>query len=284
MSGKFKLISKVYLICAAFLISACGGNATPREVQSVAGSDKHLYEDALADIGVNNAAAIEKLDFLELNYPKSTVAPEAMVLKIHALYSIGKFDEAIIQADKFINLYPKNPSTPYTYYIKGMSNHGKMMDSQRDQQASQDAIDSFNALSNLFPNSEYTNDSKQFSNQAENMIAIKQIEIGRFYGRRGENAAAVQRYQEVLNRHPNTIAVPEAMYRLIEVHVNLNSKDNMYKYYKMLNTNYPRSIWAQRAVKFISSDDNMSNNNVHNTTYRTKALVMPGEETGFYSN
>jgi outer membrane protein assembly factor BamD len=112
------------------------------------------------------------------------------------------------------------------------------------------------------------------------MIAIKQIEIGRFYARRGEHGAAAQRYQEVLMRHSNTIAVPEAMYRLIEVHINLDSRDNAYKYYQMLNTSYPNSIWAQRSVKFMPS-----NYNVQTTTkYRTKALVIPGEDTGFYSN
>ncbi len=280
MYRELKLFSKTKILCVALLISGCNGNATPTQTQSIAGGDKHLYEDALADIGVNNSAAIEKLDFLELNYPKSSIAPEAMILKLHALYSAGKFDEAVVQADKFINLYPKNTSTPYAYYIKGMANHGKMMDSQRDQQTSQEASDAFNTLAELFPNSEYVNSSKQMSDQAENMIAIKQIEVGRFYAKRGENAAAVERYKNVLSRHPNTVAAPEAMYRMIEVHTNLNSHDNANQYFQMLQARYPNSIWAQKATRFFPNGDSITKT----TIYKTKPLVIPGDDTGFYSN
>ncbi len=283
MTQENKFFLSLNVVCTAVLLSACSGNATPKDAvqQNLTGSDKRLYEEALGDVGENNAAALEKLDLLELTHPNSSNLPEAMTLKLYVLYSSGRFEEAIAQADKFISLYPNNKSTPYAYYIKGMARHGMMMDTQRDQQNTQDAADAFDELARRFPDSEFVQSSRQIADHADNMLAMKQIEIGRFYAKNGQYGPAAERYQSVLKNYRNSVAAPEAMYRMVEVHNNLNSPQNAENYYRMLQQNHPNNVWTEKATKIVKITRFSGNSS---QKMKTKELVIPGDETGFYDN
>lgn len=275
----YKIMKNAAIFCFALVLASCGGNAEPRKIQQLHGSDKLLYEEALSDIGENNQAAIDKLNVLELNYPKSAKLPEAMALKLYALYSAEKYDDAILQADKFISLYPKHTSTPYAYYIKGLASQKKMMDSQRDQSITENAINAFQDLERNFPDSEYVQASRTMSDQAQNMLAIKQIEIGRFYAARGQHSAAAERFQNVLRNYAHTHAAPEAMYRMIEVHISLSSPENANRYCQMLLERHPQSVWAEKAVKIQKNNTQSIKNK---TKYPTKSLIIQ-EDVGLYN-
>lgn len=272
MSENYNFLKIASVLYVLLSLTSCGGNAEPREFKQLGAGDKELYNQALADIGNNNQAAIDKLNILELNYPKSSSLPEAMILKLYALYSANKFDDAMLQADRFISLYPKHRSTAYAYYVKGLSSSRRMMDSQRDQKLTQETLQSFKELERQFPNSEYLSTSKTLSSQAENVMAVKQVEVGRFYAEKGQHSAAVDRFQHVIQNYGHTSAAPEAMYRMVEVHMNLNSHDNAMRYFQMLKDRHPNSLWTNKAMKISKYKK-----------YPTKELFIPGEETGFYN-
>ncbi len=272
-------INRNILWMALALLTGCGGNAEPREDKQLGAGDKILYEEALADIGENNTAAVDKLNVLELNYPKSSKLPEAMTLKMYALYKSGDYIGAVSQADKFIALYPKHRNAAYAYYIKGLCSQMQMMDSQRDQQMTEEALAAFNALESQFPNSIYTKSAKGMSNDSQNILAVKQIEIGRSYASKGQYGAAADRYQCVLNNYPNSSAAPEAMYRMVEVHSSLNAPDHANRYCNMLKTQYPNSPWTDKAIKIT-----ITKYPGGSAQQPTHYLKLPGDNTGFYNN
>ena len=274
-------ITRKILWISLTVLTGCGGNAEPRENIQLGAGDKILYEEALADIGDNDLAAVNKLNVLELNYPKSSKLPEAMTLKMYALYKVQNYPAAVSQADKFIALYPKHRNAAYAYYIKGLSSQMQMMDSQRDQQMTEEALAAFNELESQFPNSSYTKSAKIISNDSQNILAVKQIEVGRSYASKGQYAAAADRYKCVLDNYPNSSAAPEAMYRMVEVHSNLNAPDHAHRYCNMLKSKHPDSPWTEKAIKVTVT-------RYSNETSQTKSsnhyLQIPGENTGFYNN
>lgn len=270
---KDNLIKKISIF-SLLVLTGCSGNSEPREYKQLGAGDKVLYDEALADVGEDNKAAIEKLNVLELNYPKSSKLPEAMTLKMYALYQAKDYNAASAQADKFLTLYPKHRNSAYAYYIKGMASQMQMMDSQRDQEMTEEALEAFSELQKKFPDSEYVMASRDMSGQSINILAVKELETGRFYASRGQHAAAADRYKCVLDKYPNSAAAPEAMYRMVEVHSNLNSPDHAHRYSNMLQQQYPGSPWTQKAQVVVTRYS--VSNNQPQSKYPTKYLQIPG--------
>jgi len=244
-------MKKTILLLSFALLTGCNNNSQFRENKQLGDGDKILYEGAISDIKTNNRAAIDKLSQFELKYPKSSNLPEVMILKIYALYKDQDYHAAVRQAEKFISLYPRHQDTAYAYYIKGMCSKIQIMDSQRDQTITEEALLAFNELERQFPDSSYAKSAKEIVNDAKNILAVKQIEIGRSYSAKGEYGAAADRYQFVLEKYPNTLVEPEAIYRMIEVHINLNSQDYAEKYLNRLKRSYPNSTWTNKAMQLI---------------------------------
>lgn len=268
-------MKKNILLISLTLLTGCGGNSEPRENKQLGAGDKILYEEALSDIGENNKAAIDKLNVLELNYPKSANLPEAMTLKIYAFYKSRDYIGAAKQAEKFIALYPKHRNTAYAYYIKGMCSQIQIMDSQRDQTMTEEALIAFKELEKQFPNSNYAKSVKTMSNNSQDILAVKQIEIGRSYAANGQYGAAVDRYQAVIDNYPNSSVVPEAIYRMVEVHVNLNAPDHAQKHFNILKTQYKNSFWTDKAMEVILTKYPAGSQ----TKYPTKYLELPDNNT-----
>jgi outer membrane protein assembly factor BamD len=266
------------------ILTGCGGNVEQRENKKLGAGDKILYEEALGDIGENNKAAIDKLNVLELNYPKSANLPEAMTLKIYALYNSQDYIGAARQSEKFIALYPTHRNAAYAYYIKGMCSQMQIMDSQRDQQMTEEALMAFTELEKQFPNSSYVKSVKIMSKDSQNLLAVKQVEIGRSYAAKGQYAAAADRYLFVIKTYPNSSAAPEAIYRMVEVHINLNAPDHAHKYCNMLKTRHADSPWTEKATEVIKYQYKSQDANLQGAKYPTKYLEIPDSNIRFDSN
>ena len=62
---------------------------------------------------------------------------------MNVMWYVGKFDEAILAADRYIAIYPQSKEVPYVLYLKGNSYFGQITDITRDQQISKNAIDTY---------------------------------------------------------------------------------------------------------------------------------------------
>lgn len=237
-------LSKVVIVCIVTMISvAC--TTRNDEIKFEKGKDAELYKDALSEINKKNrSAALSKLGALETHYPKSDLLRDAMLTKLELLYSSGLFLETIVQADRCIRIFPRYDRA---YYLKAMAQYKMMMDSQRDQENTREAVETFDTLKKLFPDSEFVKSSEEAAARARNMLAIKQLEIGRFYGKKGQYGASAERYQKILKDYNESVAEPEALYRMVEIYENLDFKRSARGYYKELESKYPKSLWTSKA-------------------------------------
>ena len=69
--------------------------------------------------------SIKYFDILEARYPFGKYSTQAMLDLAYAAYQSNLKDEAIVNCDRFIRLYPNHPNVSYAYYLRALSNFDK---------------------------------------------------------------------------------------------------------------------------------------------------------------
>ena len=211
-----------------------------------------LYQTALDEMDrqryATAAAALEKLG---RQHPYSEYNERAKVMEVYANYRIGKFDEAILAADRFLALYPSNKDVAYVLWLKGTSYYAQIKDITRDQKLSQDAIDTYTLLINNYPQSEHAKDARDKLGVATDNLAGKEMSVGRFYLGNGQYAAAINRFRVVAEQYQTSTHIEEALYRLTEANLALGLTNEAQTAAAVLGHNYPSSSWYKQAFELL---------------------------------
>lgn len=201
---------------------------------------KHKYKDA--------ARYFEQI---EHDHPASDLAPLAQIRKAFSLYESNKFDDSISTINDFMAQYPTHPHADYMLYIKGLCYYDQIVDVGRDQKLTLSAIEAFDELLAMFPDSKYVKDATFKREFALNSLAGKEMEVARYYVST-DLMAAINRYKNVVLYYQTSIFAPEALYRLTECYFSLGIYDEAKKYAAVLGANYPHSKWYHKAYNLLS--------------------------------
>lgn len=148
----------------AVALTACSGMnlfGAPKLKETPIVPAASLYQGALDDMDRQYyQTAIKKLEQLDRQHPRDPLTEKSKLMQVYANYRIGKFNEAILAADRFMALYPNGKDVPYVLWLKGTSYFAQIKDITRDQQLSRDAIDTYNLLISNYPKSEHAKDAK----------------------------------------------------------------------------------------------------------------------------
>lgn len=193
-------------------------------------------------------------DEVERQHPYSDYATQAQLKAAEAAYENVKYDEAVIDLDRFIELHPGHPQVDYAYYLKAMCYYERMTDVARDQQMTKNALDSLNVLIERFPDSKYSRDATLKRDLTLDHLAGKEMEIGRYYLKQKEVNAAINRFRAVVKDYQTTTQVPEALHRLVESYMILGLKDEATRVAAVLAYNYPGSRWYQDSYDLLEPD------------------------------
>lgn len=211
-----------------------------------------LYQQALNDMdGQRYVTAVNLLEKLERQHPYSEYNEKAKLMSVYANYRIGRFDEAILAADRYLALFPNSSEVPYILYLKGNSYYGQIRDITRDQQISQDAIDTYRLLISNYPQSEHAKDAREKLVVAVDQLAGKEMSVGRYYLGNGQHAAAINRFRVVAEQFETSTHIEEALYRLTEANLALGLVSEAQTAAAVLGHNYPSSEWYQRAFELL---------------------------------
>lgn len=195
----------------------------------------------------------EKYATLEREHPTSELASEAQVRRAYVKYRDGKFDDAVFIIEEFIKQHPTHAVTPYMYYLKGLCYYDQILDVGRDQELSNKAIKAFDDLIARFPDSKYSRDAELKIEYAENLLAGKEMEIGRFYLNKKELIASLGRFKVVVDKYQRSIFITEALYRMTEIYYTLGDIEQAKKYAAVLGHNYPNDVWYDRAYALLNN-------------------------------
>jgi outer membrane protein assembly factor BamD len=238
------------LIAASLVLAACSGTDEEEYVERPV---EELYNEAqdLLEQG-DYARAGQGFEEVERQHPYSEWATRAQLMSAYAYYEANDYDEAVAAAERFIELHPGHQDVPYAYYLIGISYYEQISDVGRDQKMTERALAAFDELLRRFPNSEYAKDSQLKAELARDHLAGKEMSIGRYYLRRGQYLAAINRFRSVVERYQTTTHVPEALHRLTEAYLALGLEQEAQKNAAVLGYNFPSSPWYQDSYALMN--------------------------------
>lgn len=242
------------LIVALFAgLAACAADG---EEQLVERSAEELFQDAqtLAD-GGNYRGAATAYEEVDRQHPYSQLATRAQMMAAYSYYESNQYDEAVTAAERFVELHPGNVDVPYAQYLIGMCYYEQISDVGRDQEMTQKSLQSFGDLIQRFPDSDYAKDAKLKVDLANDHLAGKQMEIGRYYQNRQQWIAAINRFRMVVEDYQTTTHVPEALHRLTESYLALGATQEAQAAAAVLGYNYPGSEWYERSYALLDGSD-----------------------------
>lgn len=198
--------------------------------------------------------AVQQFDAIEQNYPYSTWAVNAQLMHGYAEYLQNHYTEAVGALDRYIQLHPSSPNVAYAYYLRALSYYEQIADIQRDQKGTQVAMAALQDVVNRFPESAYGRDARLKIDLCRDHLAGKEMEIGRWYEGQKLYAAAIGRFQRVVDDYQTTNHVPEALHRLTEIYLVLGLTDQAKKTAAVLGHNYPGNSWYEDSYRQLADD------------------------------
>lgn len=194
-------------------------------------------------------AAAKTFDIVEQNFPFSEWADKAQIMMAYSQYKQNEYSEALLTLDRFIQLHPGNKNTPYALYLKGLCYFEQMADTTREQEMTSQAEQTFQELVARYPSSIYYNDAKAKLVMIQNHLAGKEMEVGRYYQKREDFTAAMNRFQAVLINYPDSNQIQEAYYRLVACYQALGMTKQAKEVTQKMIEKFESSIWTKRAKK-----------------------------------
>ena len=239
---------------AGFLLAlvACGDSKNQVYIEKPVDDLYNKAMDALVE--ENYPAAAKTFDQVESQHPYSVWATKSQLMEVYAFYQDGRFDEAIIAADRFIQLHPGHRDVAYAYYLKAICYYMQIVDVGRDQKLTELALKALDDVIRRFPDSKYARDAKLKLDFTRDHLAGKEMEIGRYYLKRGEYLAAMNRFKRVVENYQTTTHVPEALERIVECDLALGLNKEARENAAVLGYNYPGSRWYSDAFALVTGN------------------------------
>lgn len=248
--GRFARIVAIAVVTVA--LAGCDMFGPTKLKEETIVPPETLYAAAIKDMDNQRyVTAVANLERLERQHPYSEYTEKAKLMQVYGNYRIGKFDEAILAADRYVALYPSSKEVPYVLYLKGNSYFGQITDITRDQQISKNAIDTYSLLISNYPKSDYAKDAREKLIVAYDQMAGKEMSVGRYYLGNGQYAAAINRFQVVIEQWQTSTHIEEALYRLTEANLSLGLVGEAQTAAAVLGHNYPSSSWYKQAVDLL---------------------------------
>ena len=207
--------------------------------------------------------AIKLFEILEARYPFGKYSTQAMLDISYAYYASNQKDEAIIEINRFIRLYPNHPNVSYAYYLRALSNFDKDANiisrffghdpSRYDVTDLKNSFNDFTTVVNRFPDSKYADDSINRLRYIKNQIARNELYIAKYYDKRSANIAAIERIKYMLENYGGTPSSEEGLVILVKNYNDLKLYDLAYDSARVLKKNFPdyRIIKKDRQVSVI---------------------------------
>ena len=127
-------------------------------------------------------------------------------------------------------------------------------DEKRDSKPIVLALNKFNFILKNFPETDFALDASFKIELIRDILASKEMYLGRHYIKKGKWIAAMRRFQYILEEYDQTIFVEEAIHRLVEINYKIGLLEESQKYANLLGYNYLSSEWYEKSYKIFNKD------------------------------
>ena len=216
---------------------------------------EELYNNGIDALNQKRyATAVSQFDAVEQNYPYSSWAVNSQLMHGYTEYLQNHYTEAVGALDRYIQLHPSSSNVSYAYYLRALSFYEQIADIQRDQKGTEQAMAALQDVVNRFPDSAYARDARLKIDLCRDHLAGKEMEIGRWYENQKLYAAAIGRFQRVVDDYQTTNHTPEALHRLTEIYLLLGMTDQARRTAAVLGHNYPGSPWYEDSYQQLAEN------------------------------
>ncbi|USG60393.1 outer membrane protein assembly factor BamD [Sneathiella marina] len=246
-----KSLLAVYMVILVSL-AACSSDEAPEYVERPV---QELYNQALAALNNENyLQAAQGFDEVERQHPYSVWSTKAQLMSSFAYYQSNQYDQAILAAERFVELHPGNKDVAYAYYLVAISYYEQITGVERDQKVTRQALAALQNLVRRFPNTEYARDARLKIDLTKDHLAGKEMAIGRYYQSQDYPIGAINRYRVVIEEYQTTTHVPEALHRLTEAYLSLGITEEAQTAAAVLGYNFPGSEWYQDSYALLDAN------------------------------
>jgi outer membrane protein assembly factor BamD len=249
-------VAVVAAVTASLALAACAGDkkAAPRLAYQERPVEL-LYSTGAYRLDQRRwTEAVSYFQEVERQHPYSEWSRRSILMAAYARYQANQYSAAIEDAERFIQLYPGNPSVVYAYYLKAVCYFEQIVDVNRDQASTEQALGALRDIVTRYPTTEYAADARLKIDMVNDQLAGKEMAIGRYYLKNGQTLAAIGRFKAVLERHQTTSHTPEALYRLVESYMTLGLLDEAKRNGAVLGYNFPGDRWYADAYRLLNDN------------------------------
>ncbi len=196
--------------------------------------------------------ASRKFNEAELLYPQSEWASKSILMAAYAFYSQNYYERSILELERFISKYPKHKNIDYAYFLLAMNHYENIVDEKKDLEPLLLSKEKFEYIINNFPSTDFAQDSKYKLGLIQDVLASKEMHIGKYYLKKKKWVAAINRFKTILSDYETTVYVEEALHRLVETYYKIGLIEEAEKYASVLGYNYQSSEWYEQTYKIFN--------------------------------
>jgi outer membrane protein assembly factor BamD len=195
--------------------------------------------------------AAKRFEEVDRQHPYSEWARKSLIMTAYAYYEGGAYDDCVNAAKRYITLHPGSPDAAYAQYLIGASYFDQISDITRDQGRTEKAMNALDEVSRKYPNTEYAANAKKKLEIARDQLAGKEMDTARYYQKRRDYIAAINRFKVVITQYQTTRHVEEALMRLTETYMSLGIVAEAQTAAAVLGHNFPDSPWYKDAYNLV---------------------------------
>ena len=253
-----KFIYKLLIVLIFLTLQSCSKDK--KEISKIKELDQELemissYEEGMKYLerGDTYYAASKFLD-AELLFPQSEWAAKSALMASYSYYLQNYYSEAVFNLERFIKTYPQDKSIAYAHFLLAMCYYEEIVDEKKDLAPLIKAKSKFEFIVTSYPNTDFALDSKYKINLINDILASKEIYIGKHYMKKEKWIAAINRFKTVVDRYSTTIYVEEALHRLVEIYYKIGLEEESRKYASALGYNYMSGDWYKRSYEIFDKN------------------------------
>ena len=248
----------LYYFFILFLISGCAKETV--EIDKIKDTDINqqmieAYNEGLKALDEGDGIyAAKKFSEAEILFPQSIWAPRSSLMTAYSYYSYGKYQDTIVEIERYLKTYPLHERKNYAYYLLALAYYEQIVDEKKDINPILQAKVNFEIVLKDYPNSEFAVDAEFKLDLIQEILASKEMYIGRYYIEKEKWIPAINRFKIILNQYDTTIFVEEALHRLVEIHYKIGMIEESKKYANLLGYNYQSSQWYKKSYRVFNKD------------------------------
>ena len=198
--------------------------------------------------------AAKKFNDAEILFPQASSAPQSALMAAYSYYTQDYYGDAIAELKRFLKVYPSHKDLGYVYYLLAICYYEQIVDEKKDLQSIINAKKNFNIILKNYPNTEYAIDAEFKIDLINDILAAKEMYLGRYYFDKKKWIPAISRFREIIDKYDTTIYAEEALHRLVEVHYTIGLIDEAEKYAQLLGYNYQSSKWYENSYSLFDKN------------------------------